>query len=99
MFLAGSVSLAVAAERAQLFERIGVAAGARGGIAAQQTGGAAVVPVVPGSEMLPGFTDAQRAMPPPVGSWLTYRYNGLTSTGLPRFARFLRVRDEMPPPE
>lgn len=44
-----------------------------------------------------GFTDAQRAAPPPPGSWVTYRYNGLTSTGLPRFARFLRVRDEMPP--
>ncbi|MDR6990075.1 DNA ligase [Luteimonas sp. 3794] len=44
-----------------------------------------------------GFTDAQRADPPPVGSWVTYRYNGLTSTGLPRFARFMRIRDEMPP--
>lgn len=44
-----------------------------------------------------GFTDAQRADPPPLGSWVTYRYNGLTSTGLPRFARFMRVRDEMPP--
>ncbi|MCD9007809.1 DNA ligase [Luteimonas sp. XNQY3] len=43
-----------------------------------------------------GFTDAQRADPPPPGSWVTYRYNGLTSTGLPRFARFLRIRDEMP---
>ncbi len=43
-----------------------------------------------------GFTDAQRADPPPLGSWVTYRYNGLTSTGLPRFARFLRIRDEMP---
>lgn len=42
-----------------------------------------------------GFTDAQRADPPPPGSWVTYRYNGLTSTGLPRFARFLRVRDDM----
>lgn len=46
-----------------------------------------------------GLSDAQRADPPPAGSWVTYRYNGLTSTGLPRFARFLRVRDEMPPPE
>ena len=46
-----------------------------------------------------GFSDAQRADPPPTGSWVTYRYSGLTSTGLPRFARFLRVRDEMPPPE
>ena len=44
-----------------------------------------------------GFTDAQRARPPPVGAWLTYRYNGLTSTGLPRFARFMRMRDDMPP--
>lgn len=44
-----------------------------------------------------GFSDAQRADPPPPGSWVTYRYSGLTSTGLPRFARFMRVRDEMPP--
>lgn len=44
-----------------------------------------------------GFTDAQRTDPPPPGSWVTYRYNGLTSTGLPRFARFMRIRDEMPP--
>ncbi|HEV7271515.1 DNA ligase [Pseudoxanthomonas sp.] len=44
-----------------------------------------------------GFTDAQRAVPPPVGAWVTYRYSGLTSTGLPRFARFMRIRDEMPP--
>lgn len=39
-----------------------------------------------------GLSDADRAQPPPVGSWVTYRYNGLTSTGLPRFARFLRLR-------
>ncbi|MET0329458.1 MAG: DNA ligase [Luteimonas sp.] len=45
-----------------------------------------------------GFSDAQRADPPAPGSWVTYRHNGLTSTGLPRFARFLRVRDDMPPP-
>ncbi|TKS53127.1 DNA ligase [Luteimonas yindakuii] len=44
-----------------------------------------------------GFTDAQRDAPPPPGSWVTYRYSGLTARGLPRFARFLRVRDEMPP--
>ncbi|SEM09901.1 DNA ligase-1 [Pseudoxanthomonas sp. GM95] len=46
-----------------------------------------------------GFTDAQRAAPPPVGAWVTYRYNGMTSKGLPRFARFLHVRDELPPPD
>lgn len=46
-----------------------------------------------------GFTDPQRAHPPPLGSWVTYRYTGLTSKGLPRFARFLRVREDMPPPD
>ncbi|HEX7046094.1 MAG TPA: DNA ligase, partial [Gammaproteobacteria bacterium] len=43
-----------------------------------------------------GFTDAERAEPPAIGSLVTYRYNGLTSNGVPRFARFLRVRHEMP---
>lgn len=46
-----------------------------------------------------GFSDEDRANPPPVGSWVTYRYNGLTATGLPRFARFMRVRPEGPPTE
>lgn len=41
-----------------------------------------------------GLKDAQRMAPPPVGSLVTYRYNGLTTNGLPRFARFLRVRDD-----
>lgn len=41
-----------------------------------------------------GFKDAQRASPPALGSLVTYRYNGVTAKGLPRFARFLRVRDE-----
>ena len=44
-----------------------------------------------------GFTDAQRAQPPPIGSWVTYRYNGLTTNGVPRFARFLRIRHLRPP--
>ena len=46
-----------------------------------------------------GFTDAQRSAPPPIGSLVTYRYNGLTSKGLPRFARFLRVRHDPAPPD
>lgn len=46
-----------------------------------------------------GFTDAQRAHPPPIGSLVTYRYNGLTSNSVPRFARFLRIRYDMPPPD
>lgn len=44
-----------------------------------------------------GLSDADRAAPPPVGSWVTYRYNGLTSSGLPRFARFLRIRHDYVP--
>ena len=46
-----------------------------------------------------GFTDAQRSDPPPVGSLVTYRHNGLTSKGLPRFARFMRIRHDPPPPD
>ena len=42
-----------------------------------------------------GFTDAQRADPPPIGSWVTYRFRGLhEGSGLPRFASFLRVRSD-----
>ncbi|WP_133701623.1 DNA ligase [Roseateles toxinivorans] len=41
-----------------------------------------------------GFSDAERLNPPPVGSAVTYTYQGLTRTGLPRFASFLRVRNE-----
>ncbi|MFO7706348.1 MAG: DNA ligase [Halopseudomonas sp.] len=43
-----------------------------------------------------GLSDQARATPPPLGSWVTYRYNGLTSSGLPRFARFVRIRTDMP---
>ncbi|MDD4862735.1 MAG: DNA ligase [Alishewanella agri] len=39
-----------------------------------------------------GLTDALRQTPPPIGSEITYRYNGYTSNGIPRFARFLRER-------
>ncbi len=46
-----------------------------------------------------GFSDAQRTAPPPVGSVVTYRYNGLSAKGVPRFARFLHVRHELPPPD
>jgi len=41
-----------------------------------------------------GFTDAERAEPPAIGSLVTFRYQGRTKNGLPRFARFLRVRVE-----
>ena len=42
-----------------------------------------------------GLTDAQRKAPPPIGSWVSYRYNGKTDNGLPRFARFLRERPDL----
>ncbi|MBG9992059.1 MULTISPECIES: DNA ligase [Pseudoalteromonas] len=42
-----------------------------------------------------GFNDAERATPPEIGSAVTYRYHGLTKNGLPRFASFLRVRDNL----
>ena len=38
-----------------------------------------------------GLSDAQRRAPPPLGSSVTYRYRDLTSTGLPRFATFMRA--------
>ena len=38
-----------------------------------------------------GLSDAQRRDPPAIGSEVTYRYRDLTSSGLPRFASFLRV--------
>ena len=41
-----------------------------------------------------GFSDAQRQNPPPIGTRVTYRYRELTRTGLPRFASFLRVRED-----
>ncbi len=44
-----------------------------------------------------GFSDAQRDRPPPIGAWVSYAYNGYTRHGTPRFARFLRVRDDRPP--
>lgn len=45
-----------------------------------------------------GFSDEERANPPPIGAWVTYRFNGRTANGLPRFARFLRLRPGGPPP-
>lgn len=41
-----------------------------------------------------GFSDFERANPPPIGAYITFRYQGLTSTGLPRFASFIRERKE-----
>lgn len=43
-----------------------------------------------------GLSDAERRRPPPIGTTITYLYDGLTANGVPRFARFLRVRDDTP---
>ncbi len=43
-------------------------------------------------ELGSGLSDAQRRQPPPLGSWVTYRYRDRTPSGLPRFATFVRVR-------
>ncbi|MFQ3170741.1 MAG: DNA ligase-1 [Oleispira sp.] len=42
-----------------------------------------------------GFSDDDRQNPPAIGSEITFQYSGLTSTGKPRFARYLRVRQDL----
>ena len=42
-----------------------------------------------------GFSDQERREPPPLGATVTYKYFGKTRNGVPRFASFLRIRDEM----
>ncbi|EJC6745801.1 DNA ligase [Vibrio vulnificus] len=39
-----------------------------------------------------GFTDEQRKNPPAIGATVTYRHNGFTNSGKPKFARYLRER-------
>lgn len=41
-----------------------------------------------------GFTQQQRIHPPLIGSLVTYRYQGFTQVGIPRFAVFVRQRNE-----
>jgi len=41
-----------------------------------------------------GFTDEVRKSPPPISTTITYTYRGLTQAGLPRFASYLRVRED-----
>jgi DNA ligase-1 len=42
-----------------------------------------------------GFSDELRRHPPAVGNTVTYAYRGLTSDGLPRFASFARLHEEL----
>ena len=41
-----------------------------------------------------GLKDAQRENPPKIGSLVTYTYKDKTKNGKPKFASFLRVRNE-----
>ncbi len=41
-----------------------------------------------------GLTDAVRADPPAIGTVITFTYRGLTKNGLPRFASYLRIRED-----
>jgi len=41
-----------------------------------------------------GLSDSLRHQPPPIGTRITYRYQHLTKSGLPRHPRYLRIRDD-----
>lgn len=41
-----------------------------------------------------GLSDTLRRQPPPLGTRITYRYQHLTKHGVPRFPRYLRVRQD-----
>lgn len=41
-----------------------------------------------------GFSQKERISPPEPGSTITFRYRGKTNKGIPRFASFLRTRDD-----
>ena len=41
-----------------------------------------------------GFTDQIRKNPPPIGAVVTFKYYGLTKNGIPKFASFLRMRQD-----
>jgi DNA ligase-1 len=43
-----------------------------------------------------GFSDAERASPPPIGSLITFRYQELSDSGVPRFPVYVAVRQDEP---
>lgn len=42
-----------------------------------------------------GFSDKERRDPPTIGKKVTFQYNGINKSGVPRFAHFLRVREDI----
>ena len=43
-----------------------------------------------------GFTDAERDSPPPIGAIITFKHQGFTASGKPRFPVFWRLRSDEP---
>lgn len=43
-----------------------------------------------------GFSDEERKNPPPIGALITFKHQGFTASGKPRFAVFWRVRRDEP---
>ena len=43
-----------------------------------------------------GFSDEERRNPPPIGATITFRHQGFTGSGKPRFPVFWRLRDDEP---
>src|SRR5207302_7755124 len=41
-----------------------------------------------------GFSDAERGSPPPVGSFITFRFQELSDGGVPRFPSYVGLRGE-----
>jgi DNA ligase-1 len=41
-----------------------------------------------------GFADAERQEPPPIGSWITFRYQELSDGGVPRFPSYVGLRSD-----
>jgi DNA ligase-1 len=56
--------------------------------------GALLVKLADGTEFAvgTGFSDKERAAPPPVGSIITFRYQELSEAGVPRFPSYVGVR-------
>ncbi len=41
-----------------------------------------------------GFSDAERSMPPPIGSVITFKFYGKYQSGTPKFPSYLRIRHD-----
>lgn len=61
--------------------------------------GALLVALPDGTEFAvgTGFSDDERASPPPVGSVITFRYQELSKVGVPRFPSFVRIAEDHRP--